>query len=135
MIAFVPGEKPWLHNLLLDIDYIFKWVEGPPPKRQLSFWISPCSLLFPAVVSVEGTLALESADFLPRIDALLRRGDRAILNSEIGDYDWLLLGHNFRLKIKSPGFRQVVRAAPVSASRQELDVRHRGAASVKDLEP
>jgi hypothetical protein len=41
-ITFVPE----VYEFVLDIDYIFAWVEPEPPSPCYSFWISPATLVF-----------------------------------------------------------------------------------------
>jgi len=58
-IAFATSE----YELILDIDYLFAWVEPDPPSEYFTFWMSPCTLIFRNVHSftarIEWGLGLE----------------------------------------------------------------------------
>jgi len=38
--------RPESFQLLLDIDYIFRWVGPAPKETHYKFWLSPCTLMF-----------------------------------------------------------------------------------------
>ena len=45
-LSFEKEESSWTGDLLLDIDYIFKWVHSNPPGGSFKFWVAPCTLIF-----------------------------------------------------------------------------------------
>lgn len=45
-LTFEKTDSNWTGDLLLDIDYIFKWVPNCLPENSFNFWVSPCTLIF-----------------------------------------------------------------------------------------
>ena len=45
--------SPETFELLLDIDYIFEWVQPEPGKKFFKFWIDPATLVFQNVYDVD----------------------------------------------------------------------------------
>ena len=45
-IAIYDDFSPHMHELRLDIDYIFEWVGFDTPTEQSGHWISPATLVF-----------------------------------------------------------------------------------------
>ena len=43
-------------ELLLDIDFLFAWVDPAPGEKYYSFWISPCTLAFSNVHSLKAQI-------------------------------------------------------------------------------
>ena len=40
------NDDNWTADFLLDIDYIFKWVNPVPPAETFTFWVAPCTVIF-----------------------------------------------------------------------------------------
>ena len=38
--------RPDTYELLLDIDYMFAWVNPEKEEKHYTFWMSPCTLVF-----------------------------------------------------------------------------------------
>lgn len=105
---------PW-NRVLLDLDYIVKWVDPAPGRRNFSFWITPATLVFDEAWDVTGQLApmndlLEIAD-LHRLDP----------PDDTPDPLWHLEGQNFDLRLRAPTYTQYLRKPPIhSATAQYL---------------
>jgi hypothetical protein len=113
---------PW-QRVLLDLDYIVRWVDPAGAGRHFTFWIAPATLVFDEAWDVSGELEpmndlLEIAD-LHRLDPPDDRPDPL----------WHLEGHNFDLRLRAPGFTQYVRTRPVHSKAQYLTHPERGALS------
>jgi len=116
------------HQLLLDIDYIFKWVLMKN-KRRYQFWISPCTLVFENVHAIE----LSSDYATLTIDNISRDNPAVPKNVEHFDrdfeFDWIIETIVGEISFKSVGYKQYVRRYPVLVSTQELDTGSRGGIS------
>ncbi|MFF1820854.1 hypothetical protein ACFVWG_26345 [Kribbella sp. NPDC058245] len=120
-------EDEQVPRLLLDLDYIVKWVDPAKPSRYFSFWIAPATLVFEAAWHVEGDLApngnlLEIAD-LHRLDS--PDGPPAAL--------WHIEGQNFDLRVRSAGYTQYFRKEPQHVSGQVLTMAQRGGLSFAEV--
>lgn len=122
------------YQLLLDIDYIFKWVL-PKNKRFYNFWISPCTLVFENVHDIN--IELSSDGVALTIDKISRKNPVVPRNAEyIGrdtEYDWIIETFAGEISFKSVGFKQYVRQQPVLISTQELDTDARGGISFNTI--
>jgi hypothetical protein len=49
-----------LPRLLLDLDYIVRWVQPLPPEKHFNFWVSPATLVFEDVWDLEGDLGFKA---------------------------------------------------------------------------
>jgi hypothetical protein len=114
--------------LLLDIDYIFKWVLMKNKKRY-QFWISPCTLMFENVHAIE----LSSDYATLTIDNISRDNPVVPKNAaHIGrdyEFDWVIETIVGEISFKSVGYKQYVRKHPVLVNTQELAADTRGGIS------
>ncbi|MDQ7810202.1 hypothetical protein Q5425_41310 [Amycolatopsis sp. A133] len=110
-------------RLLLDLDYIVRWVDPAPRQKHFTFWVAPSTLVFEQAWDITGEIGplydcLEISD-LNRLDP---PDDRPYPR-------WHLAGHTFDLKFRARGFRQYVRTAPQHVDRQVLTMTERGGLS------
>lgn len=119
-------EEPEKNELLFDIDYIFKWVHPLPPDEYLTFWISPCTLIFQNVydlqidVSAKGTIfELEIAD-INLVEKITNE------NNYESYYSWAIELLTGSITFKSQGFQQIVKAQPKYVYSQWLESKERG---------
>lgn len=113
---------PW-QRVLLDLDYIVRWVDPAFARRHFTFWIAPATLVFDEAWDLKGELEpmndlLEIAD-LHRLDPPDDRPDPL----------WHIEGQNFDLRLRAPGFTQYVRTPPVHSKGQYLTQPERGGLS------
>jgi len=109
------------NQLLLDIDYIFKWVLMKN-KKNFKFWISPCTLVFENVYNI----VLESDNTQVIIDNISKENSQRPKNAEYInkdlEHDWIIETTGGEISFTSVGFKQYVRQAPVLTAMQELDL-------------
>jgi len=128
-LAIHERETAWgqlEYDLLCDIDYLFQWVKPVPPSRYFSFWVSPCTLEFRDV----SDLAIKMDGGMPLTISGLELVGRQERRPNDWVYEWRLEFHySMDIRLKSHGFEQVVRAAPVHSDGQSLDQEKRGGIS------
>lgn len=117
-VGFEPRDGSPVSDLLLDIDYIVRWLKPVPPEPNYRFLVAPATLVFFEVWGLEGDLEIQTQ--LPTIDDI-RRDDQA----------WHVKGHDFELRFTAVGgFRQHFRSPGIEAgSTQALSSRSRGGIS------
>jgi hypothetical protein len=122
-IAF--GES---FQLLLDIDYIFKWVLI---GNTYHFWVSPCTLVFEKVYNLK--FDLEFPDIELEIDNLTRNNPQFLANTDvnIGNtvMDWVIETQQGEISFKSVGYKQYVRQLPRYLPSQTVSLNDRGGVS------
>ncbi len=106
-------------EFVLDIDYIFAWVE---PEPNFAFWISPATLVFKDVWNLrlrwENDVGVK-AEGLFQIEEILRSNRSA----------WTLRLFQGEVSLDAAGFVQYTRQAPRKVSRQHLSLQERGGIS------
>ena len=122
-LAFIP-EK---FELLLDIDYILKWVHPREGETYFKFWVAPATLVFENVydlkIELEPLAGIELQD--------IRRTDpKTPVNSEfIGrdqEWRWTIEAHEGEMTFGAIGFNQYFRRAPSFGGVQDLPLDARG---------
>jgi len=114
-------------DLMLDIDYIFQWIEGPPPSRYFSFWISPCTLIFKNAFDIKIDISLAYGGFMDCEIADMKLINK--MEQEGGNlvYEWKLELREGTISLKSyGGFEQIVKRYPIHKSIQALELVERG---------
>ena len=120
-VAIVDDLSPHLHELRLDIDYIFQWVGFDVPSEQSGHWISPATLVFEPLrfhLDVPGP----GGDWIIDIE---RTGTESATR-------WTItLNTGGEITILAPGFRQYIRRPPIfiATPNQYLETTQRGATS------
>jgi hypothetical protein len=122
-LAFLEDDDPPPGRLLLDLDYIVRWVEPARGEQHFTFWIAPATLVFDGAWDITGDLgplhgSLEIAD-LHRLDP----------PDDSPDPMWHIEGQEFDLRLRAHGFRQYIRARPQHVDRQVLTMAERGGLS------
>jgi len=119
-------------KLLLDIDYIFKWVLIKN-KKHYQFWIAPCTLIFENVYEIE----LKSLNATLIIDNISKENPQIPKNAAYipkdTELDWIIETTVGEISFKSIGYIQYVRHAPVLFRSQEIDIQNRGGISFGTL--
>jgi hypothetical protein len=101
-------------RLLLDLDYIVRWVDPVPGDEHFTFWIAPATLVFDRAWDVSGQLG-------PMHEAM-EIADIHQLEAPDGSTDplWHLEGQNFDLRLRAAGYTQFLRLPPLHVPRQIL---------------
>jgi len=116
------------HELMFDIDYIFKWVLAKN-KRSYKFWIAPCTLIFENVYNIQ----FESGQTTLIIDSIARENPKIPKNAVYIDreveYNWIIDTTVGEIDFTSVGYKQYVRREPVLVNTQGLALLDRGGIS------
>jgi len=128
-LTFLPVDEIGTAHLVFDIDYIFKWVDPLKPGQPISFWVSPCTLIFKDTFALTmnvdrrgGTTdMLEVAD-LYLVDKVEQEANQWI-------YEWKIDLQEGHINFKSSGFSQIVRQKPIFTDGQSLTLAERNGIS------
>jgi hypothetical protein len=110
-------------RMLLDLDYIVRWVQPTTSENHFTFWVAPATLVFERAWNIEGTLGplhqvMEIADIhrLPSPD-------------NTPEPLWHIEGQNFDLRLRAAGYTQHIRLPPQHVPRQSLTSTERAGTS------
>lgn len=121
-LAFLPEN----FELLLDIDYIFRWLQPTPPQQYFSFWVAPATLVFENVYDVALTLRCDSG---LEIDDIKRNQTMPVHTEYDESSDaghWTIACQEGQITLRSTGYTQYIRATPQYSASQSLDMCSRG---------
>lgn len=120
------SEEDYSSDLLLDIDYIFKWVKPVPPAQTFTFWVSPCTLVFKNCFDLQIDLDANgySLDSLEIADLYLKT--KSEQENNVFVYEWTIELQQGQINLKSLGFDQIVRQNPLLVQGQVLSLLERG---------
>jgi len=101
-------------RMLLDLDYIVRWVDPARHAERFTFWIAPATLVFDGAWDISGQLgplheAMEIAE-VHRLDAADSSPEPV----------WHVEGQNFDLRLRAASYTQYLRLAPQHVPRQIL---------------
>lgn len=120
------SEDNWTADLLLDIDYIFKWVHPVVPERTFTFWVAPCTLIFENCFDLQIDFKTNGGhlDLMEISDLYLKSKIEQNTNEFV--YEWCIELQQGDINLKSYGFQQIVRQLPLHIQRQVLTSEERG---------
>lgn len=125
-IAFSTGTQ----ELLMDIDYMFAWVDPEPPDQHYTFWMAPCTLIFSNVhdfsASIEWGLGLEILDVTREDKGRPQNADHIRKDRE---WRWEFDCQEGTFSFHSDGFVQIARHRPKRAKAQAFPWDERGGVS------
>ena len=114
-------------ELVLDIDYILKWVGPVEGQTHFRFWVSPATLVFWNLHTFSVDLESEhelTIQGIERSDPVKPRNAAHI--SRDTEWLWTIECHQGEIKFRSCGFYQYLRAAPTCGKSQARSVKERG---------
>ncbi len=113
------------HSFLLDIDYIFKWVDSD--ENWFSYWVSPSTMVFENVYDLSSEF-----DAISEMEInVIKRDDEKkppngnYINKE-KEWEWIIETTNSGvISFRSVGYIQYIRKMPIYQRSQclELDIR------------
>ncbi len=128
-MAFESGDERWAADFLLDMDYIFGWVDPIPPAVSYTFWVAPCTLVFHQCFD----LHIEINSIGGCVDALeisdLHLNDIVKVDGAKDVYVWTIELQQGQITLKSYGYEQIVRQKPRHVHSQVLTMEERGGIS------
>jgi len=115
------------YELLLDIDYIFDWIQPVPPDNYYSFVVAPATLSFADVWDIQTDIAtrksvLESL----RILDIQRLNQRIFEHSNFTTWEWIITLVQGTIKFTSSGYSQYIRRKPMPYETHILEDDQRG---------
>lgn len=120
------NEENCTADLLLDIDYIFKWVQPIPPAKTFTFWVAPCTLIFKECFDLHIDLNTDGSclELMEITDLYLKSKVEQETNKFV--YEWTIELQQGQICLKSYGLEQIIRKYPKHVKGQVLTLDERG---------
>ncbi len=122
--------RPEVYEFVLDVDYIFAWVDPEPPSAYFSFWMSPATLVFQNVIGFkahfEDPLGLQILDISRKDPRPPKNAHQIPLKTE---WTWTIDLVQGEMEFSAAGFCQYTRRKPVRCASQEFSLEQRGPVS------
>jgi hypothetical protein len=123
-IAFDPDS----FEFLLDMDYIFKWVQPSEEGGNFSFWVSPVTLAFKNVHSLNVNLVSDIPEFA--IADIDRGTSRPTPNGKFTEWEWFIkTNKKSHITFWATDYEQFVRSPAIHLNSQTLSMTERGGIS------
>lgn len=114
---------PESFELVMDLDYITKWVHPTPPETHFSFWVAPATLVLHDVKNIAAVIEITLVTEL-EILAVKRTPAAAGLG-----WRWMFGLDSGEVALDASGFTQYLRQEPVFSQQQSLGLDRRGGIS------
>ncbi|MEZ5016699.1 MAG: hypothetical protein R2800_06585 [Flavipsychrobacter sp.] len=123
------AEEALSGNLVLDIDYIFEWVDNDDTEEHYSFWVAPCTLVFSNVLNFK--MSIDKTEYnLDLIDiADIHLLEKTPVEEGGFWYSWQIELADGEITFSSEDMYQVVRQQPIYTDSQVLTLEERGGVS------
>ena len=118
-ITFAPEQ----HEFILDLDYIFAWVEPEAPSPGYSFWISPATLVFKDVRNFSANLGDPLGPLIMHVAREEQTGSDSL------EWSWTMDLLHGKVTFSASGYIQYTRKLPIKCQSQELSLAERGGIS------
>mgnify|MGYP003638984723 CR=1 FL=1 len=109
---------------LLDLDYIFKWVNPEKGETYFKFWVAPVTMVFDNTSDVK--IHLESSQGHVEIADLYMENPTESPNGKFINHTYRFDCHNGTISLRATGFKMFVRKTPILLERQSLELKERG---------
>lgn len=112
------------YEFLLDIDYIFKWVDPNPGEIYFKFWVAQATMIFENAHDIK--IDIESSQGSIEIDSLLMENPTISPNGKFINKTYTFECQEGSVSLVATGFKMFVRAQPVLNQRQSFNLLQRG---------
>jgi hypothetical protein len=114
---------PESFELVMDVDYITKWVHPVPPETHFSFWVAPATLVLHDVQNVSAQMEMSILTEVGILD--VKRGPVAVGTG----WRWVLELSCGEIALDASAYTQYFRQEPSLITQQHLGMDARGGVS------
>jgi hypothetical protein len=114
-------------EFMLDLDYIFNWVQPEAGEEGFKFWVAPVTMVFENASDVK--IGIDSKQGTIQIDNLLRTALRHSPNGEFVEYAYHFECQEGEVCLDATGYKLFVRAAPSLLTSQSFELQLRNGVS------
>ena len=112
---------------LVDLDYIFKWVEPKEGEIYYKFWVAPVTMIFENAYKINIDIKSQQGEI--EVTALHMENPRKTKNGKYTEYTFRFECQEGEISLNATGFKMHVRKKPILQQGQCLDILERGGVS------
>lgn len=110
-------------EFLVDLDYIFKWVQPTEGETYFKFWVAPVTMIFENAHNV--SVEIESEQGTIEVANFHRENPRLTLNGKLTQYTYRFECQEGNVSLTATGFKMYVRRAPQLLQYQSFGLKER----------
>lgn len=114
-------------EFLIDLDYIFKWVDPGPGETYYKFWVAPVTMVFENAFDVRVDIQSPQGDM--EISALHCTELVPSPNGKFTQYKFCFECQEGGISLQATGYKMYIRQSPTLLDRQSLGFLSRGGVS------
>jgi hypothetical protein len=111
-------------ELLVDLDYIFKWVHPKGEEKYFKCWVAPVTMVFENVYDVKMNIESEQGEI--EVADLHMENPRKTKNGKFTEYTFRFECQEGEITLSATGYKMYVRQKPRLLQGQQLEFTERG---------
>ena len=115
------------YEYLIDLDYIFNWVQPKADETYFKFWVAPVTMVFENSSDVK--IDIESQQGIIEVADLHMENPELSPNKKFTSHNYRFECQEGEISLKATGFKMYVRRNPSLMKGQSLDFVERGGVS------
>jgi hypothetical protein len=105
------------NEFMLDLDYIFAWVDPLPPSPGFSFWLAPSTLVFHDTWEINIECEISRGFQLQGLQR--NEGRRPSVAGKPEEWRWVLDGNEGQISFWAAGYSQFTRRVPAHHAKSQ----------------
>jgi hypothetical protein len=112
------------YEFLIDLDYIFKWVQPSEGESYFKFWVAPVTMVFENSFDVKIDIQSQLGEI--EIACLHMENSKETINKKFVEHTYRFECHQGEILLTATGFKMFVRQYPGLSQGQWMDYDKRG---------
>jgi hypothetical protein len=121
------AANPDSFEFLLDLDYIFQWVQPAEGETYFKFWVAPVTMVFENAHSI--VVAIESQQGSIEIADLFREDPTPTPGGDLIQHTYRFECQEGEIRVRATGFKIFVRKSPALMRQQSFSLEARDGVS------
>ena len=111
-------------ELVIDLDYIFKWVHPTGDEKYFKFWVAPVTMVFENAYDVKSNIESQQGEI--EVADLHMENPRKTKNGKFTEYTFRFECQEGKITLTATGYKMYVRQKPKLLQGQSIGFAERG---------
>ena len=120
--GMLANTEEW--ELLIDLDYIFKWVHPTGDEKYFKFWVAPVTMVFENAYDVKSNIESQQGEI--EVADLHMENPRKTKNGKFTEYTFRFECQEGKITLTATGYKMYVRQKPKLLQGQSIGFAERG---------